>query len=166
MGLYACQFPGCETKTKIRSKVKNKESKYFGLLVCNFHANQLRVKTTSDKTRRTKEARKEQRKNYPEFYQKHIDIASKKRCAECNKKLTGNVAEIAHIIMKSTNNELATIDENIIYLCADTCHHKFDTSLEKRKKMHCFNISLQQYKLFRDKIQKHSSETLFYENLI
>jgi 5-methylcytosine-specific restriction endonuclease McrA len=162
MKLYDCQFPNCDKKCAIRSKVKDKDSEYYGLLVCPFHANQLRPKTVSDKTRRTRQARQEQRKDYPEFYQKHIDIASRKNCEECGIKLYGNSTEIAHIIAKSTNPETATDDNNIIYLC-QSCHSMYDSSLRVREKMKVIEIALERFKLLD--IKNITSEVIFFQNL-
>lgn len=165
---YKCQFPECNTESQIRSKIRNKDSEYYGLHVCNRHANQERaLKVKSEQTSRTEAARKEQRKDYPEFYQRWCEKAQVSTCEECGTRLKGNSTEIAHIIMKSTNNELAILDDNIIFLCfSNGCHSKFDSSLDVRKKMKCFEKSLNQYKLIRDKVKKYSSEVRFYEDLI
>ena len=165
--MYKCAIPDCEKIVKIRTTIKNKDSEFFGKKVCPYHASQFNKKSEiSDKTKRTKRIRAEIRKDYPEFFKKHIEIARGRTCLECGKALSGNSTEIAHIIMKSRNPELAILDENILYLCGDMCHHKFDSSMEKRKEMKCFDESLERYKSIRDKIKRHSTETLFYENLI
>ena len=165
--MYKCDIPYCEKMVKIRTTIKNKDSEFFGKRVCPYHASQFNKKSEiSDKTKRTRSIRAEIRKDYPEFFKKHIEIARGRRCLECGKALSGNSTEIAHIIMKSRNPELAILDENILYLCGDMCHHKFDSSMEKRKEMKCFDESLERYKSIRDKIKRHSTETLFYENLI
>lgn len=155
--MYPCQYPCCKTMTKIRSKVKDPESEYFGLMVCNFHASQLRVKTVSEKTRRTQQARKEQRKDYPEFYQKHIEIAKGKECEECRKRLQGNSTEICHILGKSDNPEIATEDLNIIYLCWE-CHTKFDHSRSSRRKMEVFDWAQNKISQIESKIIKKSAQ--------
>ena len=165
--MYKCAIDGCDRIVKIRTTIKNKDSEFYGKKVCQYHASQFNKKSEiSDKTKRTRSIRAEIRKDYPEFFKKHIEIARGRRCLECGKALSGNSTEIAHIIMKSRNPELAILDENILYLCGDMCHHKFDSSMEKRKEMKCFDESLERYKSIRDKIKRHSTETLFYENLI
>lgn len=171
MKQYKCQYPDCETISTIRSKVKNKDSEYYGLYVCNYHASQLRPRKVSEKTQRTQKARKEQRSDYPEFYQRHILQAEGSRCLECNKRLYGNSSSnIVHILAKSLSPEVATLDENIIYLCGiyseNQCHSLFDSSMEKRSQMKCFPETLERYKLMRDKIKNISHEVLFYESLI
>ena len=160
-----CQYPDCENFSPIRSKVKDRDSEFFGLYVCNYHANILRPKKVSDQTRKTREKRKEQRKDYPAFFSRWVANIQGKPCAECGKPVEGNSSNVAHIIMKSTNNELAVLDENIIILCKE-CHFNFDSSLEKRSKMKCFTQSLEQYNLIRDKVERYSAEVRFYENLI
>ena len=158
--MYKCEFPDCETRTKIRSTIKDRDSEYYGLRVCPFHANMLRKpKPISDKTRRTQEARKEQRKDYPKFFEKHIEIASKKRCEECSKKLTGNVTEVCHILGKTDtqNPELATEDLNIVYLCSD-CHNKFDHSGTSRQNMKVYPLAQERLKSIHEKIIKKSAQ--------
>lgn len=155
--MYKCEFPGCETKTKIRSTIKDRDSEFYGLRCCPFHANQLRPKITSDKTRRTRAARAEQRKDYPEFYQKHCDMARGKKCEECDKKLQGNSTEICHILGKSENPELATNDDNIIYLCWE-CHNKFDHSRSSRRKMKVFDWAQSKLSRVEEKIINKSAQ--------
>lgn len=166
--LLPCEYEDCSRLCNIRTKIKNRDSEYYGMYVCNKHANQERApKIKSEQTRRTQEKRKEQRKEYPEFYQRWCEKAQVSTCEECGTRLKGDSTEIAHIIMKSTNNELAILDDNIMFLCfSNGCHSKFDSSLDVRKKMKCFEKSLNQYKLIRDKVKKYSSEVRFYEDLI
>ena len=119
----------------------------------------------SSKTIKTNNNRKLQRKDYPEFFKKHIEIASKKRSDESNVKLKGNIYEVCHILSKSLSPEVATNDLNILYLSADE-HSKFDSSLSKRKEMKCFDLSVERYKLLKPLLLKNTSETLFYDNFI
>lgn len=155
-----CEFPGCEKSEQIRSKVKDQESEHFGLYVCKYHANLLRKKTRSDKTRRTQEARKEQRKDYPEFFQKMCEIARVSVCEECGTRLRGDSTEVAHIVKKTSdggNPEVGTESDNIIFLCGvyseNQCHAKFDSSLVVREKMKVFPLILEKFILFQDKIK-------------
>lgn len=167
MKQYKCEYPNCEKMSTIRSKVKDQESEYYGLYVCNYHANLLRPKKVSEQSRRTREVRKESRKEYPEFYQTWCEIASKSRCEECGAKLRGDSSEIAHIIMKSTNPEIAVNGDNIILLCGfhskNKCHSKFDSNLQNRSQMKCFQQTVDQYHILQSKLEKHTHETLFYE---
>lgn len=84
------------------------------------------------------EKRKEDRKYFPEFFQRHIEIAKNKCCEECGDKLKGHVSEIAHILNKSYYKSISTDDENVIYLCGlyskNGCHSKFDSSENKKFK--------------------------------
>ena len=162
--MYKCDIPGCEKMVKIRTTVKNKDSEFFGKRVCPYHASQFNKKSEiSDKTKRTRSIRAEIRKDYPEFFKKHIEIASKKRSDESNVKLKGNVYEVCHILSKSLSPEVATNDLNILYLSAEE-HNKFDSSLSKRKEMKCFDLSVERYKLLKPLLLKNTSETLFYDN--
>jgi len=89
------------------------------------------------------EKRKEERKDFPEFFQKHIEIAKSKHCEECGDKLRGDVSEIAHCLPKGYFKSISTNDLNVLYLCGQysskQCHTNFDTwSLEKVKDMNIY----------------------------
>lgn len=164
--MYKCEIPDCEKIVKIRTTIKNKDSEFFGKKVCPYHASQFNKKSEiSDKTKRTKRIRAEIRKDYPDFFKKHIKIASEKRCAETNVKLTGNVYEVCHILSKSLSPEVATDDFNIIYLSAEA-HNRFDSSLSNRKEMKCFQLSVERYKELKPYLKKITHETLFYDKFI
>ena len=164
--MYKCEIPDCEKMVKIRTTIKNKDSEFFGKKVCPYHASQFNKKSEiSDKTKRTKRIRAEIRKDYPDFFKKHIKIASKKRCAETNVKLTGNVYEVCHILSKSLSPEVAADDFNIIYLSAEA-HNRFDSSLSNRKEMKCFQLSVERYKELKPFLKKVTHETLFYDKFI
>ena len=164
--MYKCEIPDCEKMVKIRTTIKNKDSEFFGKRVCPYHASQFNKKSEiSDKTKRTRSIRAEIRKDYPDFFKKHIKIASRKRCAETNVKLTGNVYEVCHILSKSLSPEVATDDFNIIYLSAEA-HNRFDSSLSNRKEMKCFQLSVERYKELKPFLKKVTHETLFYDKFI
>lgn len=164
--MYKCEIDGCEKMVKIRTTIKNKDSEFFGKRVCHYHASQFNKKSEiSDKTKRTISIRAEIRKDYPDFFKKHIKIASRKRCAETNVKLTGNVYEVCHILSKSLSPEVATDDFNIIYLSAEA-HNRFDSSLSNRKEMKCFQLSVERYKELKPFLKKVTHETLFYDKFI
>ena len=164
--MYKCGIDGCDRIVKIRTTIKNKDSEFYGKKVCQYHASLYNKKPPiSSKTIKTNINRKLQRKDYPEFFKKHIEIASKKRSDESNVKLKGNIYEVCHILSKSLSPEVATNDLNILYLSAEE-HSKFDSSLSKRKEMKCFDLSVERYKLLKPLLLKNTSETLFYDNFI
>lgn len=78
------------------------------------------------------EKRKEERKTFPEFFQKHIQHIRDNNlcCEECGAKLRGDVSEIAHILPKSMFKSIATDDRNVLYLCGmwsdSQCHSNYD----------------------------------------
>ena len=164
--MYKCEIDGCDRMVKIRATIKNKDSEFYGKKVCQYHASLYNKKPPiSSKTIKTNTNRKLQRKDYPEFFKKHIEIASKKRSDESNVKLKGNIYEVCHILSKSLSPEVATNDLNILYLSAEE-HSKFDSSLSKRKEMKCFDLSVERYKLLKPLLLKNTSETLFYDNFV
>lgn len=83
-------------------------------------------------TQKALEQRKEERKNFPEFFEKHVNniIRNKEICRECGCRLKGNVSEVAHILPKQTFKSISTEDDNVVYLCSwqseNNCHSKFD----------------------------------------
>ena len=99
-----------------------------------------------------------------EFFISHLEKikANNIKCEECGTKLRGNFSEVAHIIGKSLNPEVALIDDNIVYLCGmyseNRCHAIFDDSLKKRAKMKCFAIVKERFKLFEHLIKKSTKE--------
>lgn len=164
--MYKCEIEECETFQKIRNIVKNPESEYYGKKVCDKHASQFRnKKIKSDRTSRTEAARKEQRKDYPEFYQRWCEKVQKMRCTECSRPLQGNSTEVAHILSKSTSPEFATNDLNIIALCSSH-HTQFDRNLETRSQMECFQESVERFKLLEPNQKNVTAETLFYSEYL
>jgi len=86
------------------------------------------------------EKRKAEREGFPEFFQKHIEIARNSYCEECGQRLTGDVSEIAHCLPKSYFKSVSTSDLNVLYLCgrfsANQCHSNYDNgAVEKVKQM-------------------------------
>lgn len=167
---YQCQIPNCSNKVKIRSTIKNNDSEYYGLKACPRCTSKYNKKQKSEQTRRTEAKRREERKDFPEFFQRHIEIARNKHCAECGTKLTGHVSEIAHLISKTSvggNPELATEDSNVVYLCGmysdKQCHSKYDSSLESRENMKVFTLALERFELLKDEIMNwNTSEVRHY----
>lgn len=170
--LYKCQI--CDRDVVIRTKIKNKDSEYFGKSACPICASQHNVQKEkkqyriNPRTEKNNQKRKENRKDYSDFFKKHIDIIKKNNlhCEECNDALIGDVSEVCHIISKQHNPEIATEDCNIIYLCGmfsnNQCHHHFDSSLSKRKMMQCFEKSKEKVQELESKIIKKTNEYLLY----
>lgn len=105
------------------------------------------------------EKRKAERKDYPEFFNKHINIIKENKlsCKECGDRLIGDVSEIAHILPKQTFKSIATDDDNVIYLCSwkskNNCHTLFDNgSLEHVHNMKIYPELLDKVKILLEKI--------------
>lgn len=88
------------------------------------------------------EKRKAERECLPEFFQKHIEIAKGKCCANCVEKLRGEVSEIAHRLPKSTFKSIQCLDDNVVYLCgmysSNQCHSKYDGTNEQLQSLNIF----------------------------
>ena len=88
--------------------------------------------------------RKEERACLPEFFQRHIDIVKKNKlcCANCGKRLKGDVSEIAHRLTKSTFKSIQCLDENVIYLggmfSSCGCHSLYDGTNEQLQSLSIF----------------------------
>ena len=175
---YECQIENCDNLIPIRTKVKNRDSEHYGKMVCNYHAKMFSVPkepkkyTISTITQKTLEKRKTARTGYTEFFKKHIELIQDKEicCMECGERLTGHVSEVAHVVMKASNNELAVLDLNVLYLCGmfskNNCHANFDSSFDRRNSMKVFPIAVKQFEHLRDKIEKITKEVLNYEEHI
>lgn len=89
------------------------------------------------------EKRKEERSGLSEFFERHIEIAKSKCCANCGEKLKGDVSEIAHRLPKSTFKSIMCDDQNVVYLggrfsnCG--CHNLYDGSNEQLQSLSIFS---------------------------
>lgn len=117
-------------------------------------------------TKKTLDKRKEERKDFPEFFKKHIQIVQNERrcCEECGDPLKGNVTEIAHILPKQIYKSVSTNDENVIYLCGlyseNNCHSNFDNfSKEKFKEMQVY----QKISCIFTELEKEVTEKINYK---
>lgn len=144
----------CGKEVPIRSRVKNKESEYYGKMACNMHARKIN-KTYLKQTKKNK--------GYSKFFKKHCELikAKNERCVNCGKKLIGSPSEVAHILAKSKYPELATNDDNVIYLCMD-CHVVFDSCYSSREKMNCFKNAVVQFEKIKNKVERIDKEYQTY----
>jgi len=113
-----------------------------------------------------REKRIEERKDFPEFFQKHIQIIKDGRlcCEECGERLKGDVSEIAHVLPKSKFKSISTNDLNVIYLCGmysnNNCHSCFDNwPQEKIKEMNIFPKVCELFK----KLEQQITENINYK---
>ena len=105
------------------------------------------------------EKRKEERKAFPEFFQKHIQYIRDNSlcCEECGARLKGDVSEIAHILPKSTFKSIATNDDNVLYLCGmwsnSQCHSNYDNyPVAKVKEMKIFGKVSERFQILEQEI--------------
>ena len=112
------------------------------------------------------EKRKEERKNFPEFFQRHIQNIKGGNlcCEECNDRLKGDVSEIAHVLPKSFFKSISTNDKNVLYLCgqwsSNQCHSKFDNSATEVVKQMRIYPKVQQ--IFQE-LKEEITETINYK---
>lgn len=106
------------------------------------------------------EKRKEERACLPEFFQRHIEIAKTKCCANCGEKLKGDVSEIAHRLPKSYFKSIQCDDENVVYLggrfsnCG--CHSLYDGTNEQLQSLSIFSA---EQKIIKELLEKVTETT-------
>lgn len=188
MKKYKCEIPDCNREVIIRSKIKNRDSEYFDKMACPICAEKHNVqkekkvhiipkspKQTEKSTRSkaktfSQQKRKEERAEYPEFFKRHIEYIKENKicCAECGDRLRGDSSNVAHVLRKSNNPEVATNLNNFIYLCGlystNNCHASFDSNFLNREKMKVFSLAVEKFKLFRDDIVNITKEVLHYDH--
>ena len=105
------------------------------------------------------EKRKEERKAFPEFFQRHIQNIRDNGlcCEECGAKLRGDASEIAHILPKSTFKSIATNDKNVLYLCGmwsnSQCHSNYDNyPTAKVKEMKIFGKVSDTFRILQEEV--------------
>lgn len=108
-------------------------------------------------TEKSIEKRREERKNFPEFYKRHIDNIKKNKlcCNECGINLLGDVSEVAHILNKSYFKSVSINDDNVIYLCGwkqNNCHDKFDSG--RQRDMKIYETVKQKFEILKDSVKE------------
>ena len=105
------------------------------------------------------EKRKAERECLPEFFQKHIEIAKTKYCANCGEKLKGDVSEIAHRLPKQYFKSIMCDDDNVTYLCSwkssNNCHGLYDGSNEQLQSLNIFSAEKEIIKELLDKVTEN-----------
>jgi hypothetical protein len=144
-------------------KRKKKTCKSCGEEKYLFSKGRCQYCATKEDKKPLKTSRKVDR-GYGDFFVKHIGIivSERRSCDECGVKLTGHVSEVAHILAKSKHKEVATDDDNVIYLCGmysdNQCHKKFDSSLTTRATMNCFDLAKSKIEKIKEKVKIYSKE--------
>ena len=109
------------------------------------------------------EKRKEERACLPEFFQRHIEIAKTKCCANCGEKLKGDVSEVAHRLPKSLFKSIMCDDENVVYLggrfSSCGCHSLYDGTNEQLQSL---SIFLAEKEIIKELLEK-VTETVSYK---
>ena len=111
------------------------------------------------------EKRKAERDCLPEFFQKHIEIAKTKCCAECGDKLIGDVSEVAHRLAKSTFKSIMCDDDNVNYLCAwksrNNCHSLYDGSNEQLQSLSILSAEKEIVKELLEKVTEEINYKIY-----
>lgn len=111
------------------------------------------------------EKRKAERECFPEFFQKHIEIAKGKCCANCGEKLRGEVSEIAHRLPKSTFKSIMCDDDNVVYLggrfSSCGCHSLYDGTNEQLQSLSIFCAEKEIIKELLEKVTEKINYKLY-----
>ena len=116
------------------------------------------------------EKRKEERACLPEFFQRHIEIAKTKCCANCGEKLRGDVSEIAHRLPKSFFKSIMCDDDNVVYLggrfSSCGCHSSYDGTNQQLQSLSIFLAEKEIIKKLLEKVTETVSYKLYDRWLI
>lgn len=108
------------------------------------------------------EKRKEERACLPEFFQRHIEIAKTKCCANCGERLRGDVSEIAHRLPKSFFKSIMCDDDNVVYLggrfSSCGCHSLYDGTNEQLQSLSIFSA---EQKIVKELLEKVTETTCY-----
>lgn len=111
------------------------------------------------------EKRKGERACLPEFFQKHIEIAKTKNCANCGEKLRGDVSEIAHRLPKSFFKSIMCDDDNVVYLggrfSSCGCHSLYDGTNEQLQSLSIFSAEKEIIKELLKKVTENINYKLY-----
>lgn len=150
MHRYPCEMESCSNQVPIRSRIKQGEHK--GKKVCPHCYNRLRP--IKKQTQKNKIKRKDERSNFPAYYQYHIPRVSK--CENCDKPiLKPNVSNVCHIIPKGKFKSVGSILDNYLYMCL-SCHSKYDSSWVKAMSMSVWPLAVKRFKKFEKFIVEKS----------
>lgn len=104
--------------------------------------------------------RKAERECLPEFFQRHIEIAKTKCCANCGEKLKGDISEIAHRLPKSFFKSIMCDDDNVVYLggrfSSCGCHSLYDGTNEQIQSL---SIFLAEKEIIKELLEKVTETT-------
>jgi len=111
------------------------------------------------------EKRKEERACLLEFFQRHIEIAKSKCCANCGERLRGDVSEIAHRLPKSTFKSIMCDDDNVVYLggrfSSCGCHSLYDGTNEQLQSLSIFSAEKDLIKELLEKVTEEINYKLY-----
>ena len=111
------------------------------------------------------EKRKEERQCLSEFFQRHIEIAKTKCCANCGEKLRGDISEIAHRLPKSFFKSIQCDDDNVVYLggrfSSCGCHSLYDGTNEQLQSLSIFSAEKEIVKELLEKVTEEINYKIY-----
>ena len=150
MRSYPCEMEGCSNVVSLRSRIKH--GGYKGKKVCpHCYA---KLNPISKKTPKNTVKRKDERKDFPLYYQYHIPRVTK--CENCEAVIfSPNTSNICHIIPKGKFKSVGSHLDNYLYMCL-SCHSEYDGSWSKAMAMKIWPLAIKRFSKFEKFIQEKS----------
>lgn len=186
--MYKCEIEGCDWTGMIRSKVKNRDSEFYGKKVCPNHAQQYnvylaprppalkrtpikssrkRIKPITEKTRQKKKEQSEIRNEYFEYH-----LLRCERSLESGQPIPNPTrANICHIFPKRLYKSVQANVENCIYLTLSE-HTRFDQLLDTNnfkqleQEFKCWDTVLKRIKFLLPQVKENGKLKTLLEEYI
>lgn len=180
--MYSCEIPDCSWSGAIRSKVKNKDSDFYGKKVCPRHAQELNNvlytrtelkrsrKSIKRMTEKTKVHKKKVSEKRDKYFEHHIEIC------ECSEESGAAIpapsrANICHIFPKRTYSSVQADLENYVYLTLEE-HTRFDQLLDRmdfetlEKEFKCWGLVISRVEKLLPRVVENKTLSLKFRELI
>jgi hypothetical protein len=169
----------CGRPCSIRTRIKDRESAYYGLKLCGYCKNTVapteKKKYTIPKQTAKNKAMKAEKKSimdpFFEYHQNRI-VAINARCFECGSRLHGGRDEVMHVLNKRNYESVRANLDNAIYGCGmhsvNQCHAKFDKNENNTMgllKFENIKVAVTQFNKFKQLITEEGSEKNVMEEL-
>lgn len=142
---------------------------------CEICAKKEDAKPIKKITDKAKEKRREERKDFPAFFQKASkEVERNPFCQNCLQPIKAYFNpywNVAHILNKGTYKSVSTHPDNFVILCSskdntgNDCHKYFDDHLLARIHMNVFKIAKEKFEKFKGQVLEDGIEkSIFEEN--
>lgn len=179
---YSCEIPDCGWSGAIRSKVKNKDSEFYGKKACPRHAQELNntlytrteLKRSRKSIKRVTEKTKERKKVVSEIRNKYFEYHIE-RCGHSEESGVAipepTRANICHIFPKRIYKSVQADVMNCVYLTLEE-HTRFDQLLDKmdfetlEQEFKCWSLVLSRVENLLPRITENKTLSLKFRELL